>query len=49
MNIKKIVYIVLTLLMPLLATAQPYWNKLDVYRVNKLTAHDRVIPDGSWR
>ena len=31
------------------AEAQPNWNRLDRYRVGKLTAHDRVIPDGSWR
>ncbi len=32
------------------ASAQPYWNNLDVYRLNKVQPHDRVIPDGQqWR
>ena len=30
-------------------TAQPNWNKLDVYRMGKLPAHDRVQPEGMWR
>ena len=31
-------------------TAQPYWNNLDTYRLNKVQPHDRIIPDGEkWR
>ncbi len=32
------------------AQAQPYWNNLEVYRMNKVQPHDRIIPDGDqWR
>jgi len=31
-------------------SAQPYWNNLGVYRLNKMQPHDRIIPDGDrWR
>ena len=32
-----------------LVQAQPNWNNLKVYRVGKLTPHDRVVPEGPWR
>ncbi len=40
----------LAALMALMATllavsAQPYWNNLKVYRLNKMQPHDRIIPD----
>ncbi|MBP5677181.1 MAG: hypothetical protein J6W88_01645 [Bacteroidales bacterium] len=41
-----------TLLFCLLTAAfgQPHWNNLEIYRLNKLQPHDRVIPDGKqWR
>ena len=29
---------------------QPYWDNLEVYRLNKVQPHDRIIPDGGqWR
>ncbi len=32
------------------AQGQPYWNNLEVYRLNKVQPHDRIIPDGDqWR
>ena len=31
------------------AWGQPYWNNLEVYRLNKLQPHDRVVPEGPWR
>ena len=32
------------------ASGQPYWNNLEVYRLNKVQPHDRIIPDGDrWR
>ena len=30
----------------LAAQAQPYWNNLEMYRLNKVQPHDRVIPEG---
>ncbi len=34
----------------LVVSAQPYWNNLEVYRLNKVQPHDRIIPDGDkWR
>ena len=44
---KKILLVIL-LTLPLLGTAQPNWNKLSVYRVNKQQPHDRIIPEGDW-
>ncbi|MGX8713845.1 MAG: glycoside hydrolase family 2 TIM barrel-domain containing protein [bacterium] len=32
-----------------LLQAQPYWNNLEVYRLNKVQPHDRIVPDGPWR
>ncbi len=49
MSIKKIIHIALLALMPAAAAGQPYWNNLEVYRVGKLAAHDRVVPEGAWR
>lgn len=32
------------------AQGQPYWNNLEMYRLNKVQPHDRIIPDGDrWR
>lgn len=31
------------------SNAQPHWNNLEVYRLNKIQPHDRIIPDGPWR
>ena len=32
------------------AQGQPYWNNIEVYRLNKVQPHDRIIPDGDqWR
>lgn len=28
---------------------QPHWNNVKVYRVGKLSPHDRVVPEGPWR
>ena len=36
------------LLMSCIAQAQPDWNNLEVYRVNKLQPHDRIIPEGDY-
>ena len=42
--------VVLLLLCTLAAQGQPYWNNLEMYRLNKLQPHDRVVPDGAqWR
>lgn len=31
-------------------SSQPYWNNLEVYRLNKVQPHDRIVPDGEgWR
>ena len=30
------------------AKAQPYWDNLEMYRLNKVQPHDRVVPDGPW-
>lgn len=30
------------------AEGQPYWNNLEVYRLNKLQPHDRIVPEGTW-
>ena len=27
---------------------QPHWNNLEVYRVNKLQPHERIVPEGDW-
>ena len=43
---------VLMVLMSMLLTvsSQPFWNNLEVYRLNKVQPHDRIIPDGDrWR
>ena len=47
---KKILLLIL-LIVPLTGAVhcQPHWNNLKVYRVGKLTPHDRVVPKGPWR
>ena len=30
------------------AQGQPYWNNLEMYRLNKVQPHDRIIPEGNW-
>ncbi len=45
-------FLIFTALVATLLTvsAQPYWNNLEVYRLNKVQPHDRIIPDGNqWR
>lgn len=40
--------LLLLLLMP--SAGAQYWNNLEVYRLNKIQPHDRIIPDGDrWR
>ena len=47
----KRLWVFMALMSTLLAvSAQPYWNNLEVYRLNKVQPHDRIIPDGDkWR
>ena len=42
---KRIVLLVFCVMASCVLSAQPYWNNLEVYRLNKLKAHDRVVPD----
>ena len=45
-------FLIFTALVATLLTvsAQHYWNNLEVYRLNKVQPHDRIIPDGNqWR
>lgn len=30
-------------------SGQPHWDNLEVYRLNKVQPHDRVVPEGPWR
>lgn len=47
---KRILILMVLLAMLLGASGQPYWNNLEVYRLNKVQPHDRIIPDGNqWR
>lgn len=48
---KKVLFLILLLPFCRLAVqGQPYWNNLEVYRLNKVQPHDRVVPDGAgWR
>ncbi len=47
---KTLLFILLTTFVLAPVCGQPHWNNLKVYRVGKLTPHDRVIPDGDrWR
>ena len=48
MRLRADILLALLLLASCLAQAQPNWNNLEVYRVNKLQPHDRVIPEGDW-
>ena len=47
--IKKYTLIILLLSAIAMAQAQPYWNNLEMYRLNKVQPHDRIVPDGNWR
>lgn len=40
--------LLLLLALPLESGAQ-YWNNLEVYRLNKVQPHDRIVPEGPWR
>ncbi|MBR4229363.1 MAG: hypothetical protein IKR83_01480 [Bacteroidales bacterium] len=46
---RKHTLIILLLLAFCTAKGQPYWNNLEMYRLNKVQPHDRIIPDGNWR
>ena len=47
---KRILALLAMLVALATASAQPYWNNLDVDRLNKVQPHDCVIPDGQqWR
>ena len=42
--------LLLFLLLPLAATGQGYWDRLEVYRLNKVQPHAAVVPEGErWR
>lgn len=44
---KAVVLIICLSLMSLaMVSAQPYWNNLEVYRLNKMQPHDRIVSDG---
>ena len=45
---KKSLFIMLLVCLVQVLSAQPHWNNLEVYRVNKLQPHDRIVPDGDW-
>ena len=40
--------IIMTLFCVAGAHAQPYWDNLEVYRLNKVQPHDCIVPDGPW-
>ena len=40
--------IIMTLFCVAGVQAQPYWDNLEVYRLNKVQPHDRIVPDGPW-
>ena len=40
--------IIMTLFCVVGTQAQPYWDNLEVYRLNKVQPHDRVVPEGKW-
>ena len=40
--------IIMTLFCVVGVQAQPNWDNLEVYRLNKVQPHDRVVPEGSW-
>ena len=47
---RKTAILLLLLVLGLAAQCQPYWNNLEVYRLNKIQPHDRIVPDGDrWR
>jgi hypothetical protein len=41
--------IIMTLFCVAGAQGRPYWDNLEVYRLNKVQPHDRVMPEGPWR
>ena len=46
---RKTILTLLALCCLSVAQGQPYWNNLEVYRLNKVQPHDRIIPEGPWR
>ena len=48
MKARADILLVSLLLLGCLVQAQPNWNNLEVYRVNKQQPHDRIIPEGDW-
>lgn len=45
-----LIMLLLTLFAPVAQGQRPYWNNLEVYRLNKMQPHDRIIPNGDrWR
>ena len=47
---KRLSLLFILCLCTLTVGGQPYWNNLEVYRLNKLQPHDRIVPDGEqWR
>ena len=49
MTIRHTIIIMFLLVCGLAKAQQPYWNNLEVYRLNKIQPHDRTVPDGPWR
>jgi len=45
---RRTIVFMLLLLMAFALQGQPHWNNLEVYRVNKLPPHDRIVPEGDW-
>ena len=43
---KKNITLLILLAAALGAAGQPYWNNLEVYRMNKVQPHDRTVPEG---
>lgn len=49
-TMKRIHLLVILLLLGIgTVQGQSYWNNLEMYRLNKVQPHDRIIPDGNWR
>ena len=46
---KRLFFIPLLLTAFVCAHGQPYWNNLEMYRLNKVQPHDRIVPEGAWR
>ena len=48
--VRRLSLLPLLLLAAVAAQGQPYWNNLEMYRLNKVQPHDRIVPDGDqWR